>query len=103
MGEIGIAISAELKKRVREADLILALGARLGEMTTGGYTLFEIPQPRQRLVHVHPGVDELGRVYAADLMINAGMAEFAGQAKSLAAPVRPAVAGLGAKPCAASI
>ena len=86
VGEIGIAISADLKKRVREADLILALGPRLGEMTTSGYTLFEIPQPRQRLVHVHPGVDELGRVYEAELMINAGMAEFASQAKGLPAP-----------------
>ncbi len=86
VGEIGIAISADLKKRVREADLILALGPRLGEMTTSGYTLFEIPQPRQRLVHVHPGVEELGRVYAAELMINAGMAEFASQAKGLPAP-----------------
>ena len=55
VGEIGIAISPELKKRVREADLILALGPRLGEMTTGGYTLFDLPRPRQRLVHVHPG------------------------------------------------
>ncbi len=86
VGEIGIAISADLKKRVREADLILALGPRLGEMTTSGYTLFEIPQPRQRIVHVHPGVDELGRVYEAELMINAGMAEFAAQAKGLPAP-----------------
>jgi acetolactate synthase-1/2/3 large subunit len=86
VGEIGIAISAELKKRVREADLVVTLGARLGEMTTGGYTLFEIPQPRQRFVHVHPGIDELGRVYQADLMINSGMAEFAGHAKGLEAP-----------------
>jgi acetolactate synthase-1/2/3 large subunit len=90
VGEIGIGISADLKKRVREADLVVTLGARLGEMTTGGYTLFEIPQPRQRFVHVHPGIDELGRVYEAELMINAGMAEFAGLAKGLDAPARPA-------------
>jgi acetolactate synthase-1/2/3 large subunit len=89
-GEIGIGISAELKKRVREADLVVTLGARLGEMTTGGYTLFEIPQPRQRFVHVHPGIDELGRVYEAELMINAGMAEFSSQAKGLDAPASPA-------------
>ncbi len=86
VGEVGIAISADLKKRVRDADVILVAGARLGEMTTGGYTLFEIPQPRQRLVHVHPGVDELGRVYAPESMINAGMAEFAAAAKALPAP-----------------
>jgi acetolactate synthase-1/2/3 large subunit len=85
-GEIGIAISADLRKRAREADVILALGPRLGEMTTSGYTLLEVPQPRQRLIHVHPGVDELGRVYAAELMINSGMAEFARQARSWTVP-----------------
>jgi acetolactate synthase-1/2/3 large subunit len=85
-GELGIAISPDLRRRVGEADLVVALGARLGEMTTGGYTLFEVPQPRQRFVHVHPGIEELGRVYAADLMINSGMAEFAWQARHLDAP-----------------
>ena len=85
-GEVGIAISPELKKHVREADLILAIGPRLGEMTSGGYTLFEIPSPAQRLVHVHPGAEELGRVYQADLMINSGMAQFAAAAARLQAP-----------------
>ncbi len=86
VGEVGIAISPELKKRVREADLILAVGPRLGEMTTGGYTLFELPRPRQTFVHVHPGAEELGRVYQAELMINSGMEEFAQAARRLAAP-----------------
>jgi acetolactate synthase-1/2/3 large subunit len=83
VGEIGIAISPELKKHVREADVILALGPRLGEMTTGGYTLFDLPRPRQTLVHVHPAAEELGRVYQAELMINSGMEEFAAVAKAL--------------------
>jgi len=83
VGEIGIAISPELKKRVREADLIFAVGPRLGEMTTGGYTLFDLPRPRQTFVHVHPGAEELGRVYQADLMINSGMEEFAAAARQL--------------------
>jgi len=82
-GEVGIAISAELKKRVGEADLILAVGPRLGEMTTGGYTLFAPPRTHQTLVHVHPAADELGRVYQAELMINSGMAEFCAAARSL--------------------
>jgi acetolactate synthase-1/2/3 large subunit len=89
-GEIGIVSSAELKQRVRESDLILAVGARLGEMTTGGYTLFDVPRPRQKFVHVHPGAEELGRVYQADLMINAGMAEFCAAARALPAPAAPA-------------
>jgi acetolactate synthase I/II/III large subunit len=84
VGEIGIAISPELKKHVRECDVILAAGPRLGEMTTGGYTLFELPRPRQTLVHVHPAPEELGRVYQAELMINSGMEEFAAMAQDLA-------------------
>jgi acetolactate synthase-1/2/3 large subunit len=84
VGEVGIAISPELKKRVREADLILAIGPRLGEMTTGTYTLFDLPRPRQTLVHVHSGAEELGRVYQADLLINSGMEEFAAALRSIA-------------------
>ena len=83
-GEVGIGISPALAERVRSADLILTIGARLGEMTSGGYTLFSIPRPAQRMVHVHPSSDELGRVYQAELMINAGMREFAGMAARLA-------------------
>jgi acetolactate synthase-1/2/3 large subunit len=86
VGEVGIAISPELKKHVRESDLILAIGPRLGEMTSGGYTLFDIPHPHHKLVHIHPGAEELGRVYQADLMLNAGMAEFAAAATHLQAP-----------------
>ena len=83
VGEVGIAISPELKKSLRKADLILAIGPRLGEMTTGGYTLLQIPKPQQRLVHVHPGAEELGRVYQAELMINAGMEPFTAAAAKL--------------------
>jgi acetolactate synthase-1/2/3 large subunit len=83
VGEVGIAISPELRKHVRDADLHVVIGARLGEMTTGVYTLIDVPQPRQTMVHVHPSADELGRVYQADLMINAGMREFAASAALL--------------------
>jgi acetolactate synthase-1/2/3 large subunit len=76
-GDVGIGISPKLAARVREADLVLAIGPRLGEMTTSGYTLFEVPVPRQKLVHVHSGAEELGRVYQGELMINAGMPEIA--------------------------
>lgn len=72
-GDVGIGINPKLAARVREADLILALGPRLGEMTTGGYTLLQAPRPQQQLIHIHAGPEELGRVYAADLMINASM------------------------------
>ena len=70
-GDIGIGVNPKLARRVRDSDLVVAIGARLGEMTTSGYTLLEAPRPRQKLVHVHPGADELNRVYRADLAINA--------------------------------
>ena len=75
-GDVGIGINPKLAQRVREADVVLAIGARLGEMTTGGYTLFHAPVPSQTLIHVHGGAEELGRVYHATLPINSGMARF---------------------------
>ncbi len=89
VGDVGIGINPALARRVRDADLLLVVGARLGEMTTGGYTLIEVPRPRQTLVHVHAGAEELGRVYQADLPINSGMASFAAAARALA-PIAPA-------------
>jgi acetolactate synthase-1/2/3 large subunit len=82
-GDVGLGIDPALARRIRAADLILAVGPRLGEATTGGYTLIEAPTPRQRLVHVFPGAEELGRVYAADLPIVSGMPEFAAAAREL--------------------
>lgn len=77
-GDVGIGINPLLAQRVRDADLVIALGVRLGEMTTGGYTLLEPPRPQQRLVHIHAGAEELGRVYAADLLLQATMGAAAG-------------------------
>jgi len=85
-GDVGIGINPKLAQRVRDADLIVALGVRLGEMTTSGYTLLEPPRPRQTLVHIHAGAEELGRVYAADLMMQASMACAAKALETLAAP-----------------
>jgi acetolactate synthase I/II/III large subunit len=85
-GDVGIGINPKLAARVREADLILAVGVRLGEMTTGGYEHLAVPRPKQTLVHLHPGAEELGRVYAADLMLQCALS-LAGQAlETLAAP-----------------
>jgi acetolactate synthase-1/2/3 large subunit len=68
-GDAGIAINPKLAQRIRESDLVLALGARLGEMMTGGYNLLEAGRPHQRLIHIYPGAEELNRVYQADLAI----------------------------------
>jgi len=75
-GDVGIGLNPKLAQRVKEADLLLVIGARLGEMTTSGYTLLEVPVPRQKLVHVHAGPEELGRVYQATLPINSNYEEF---------------------------
>jgi acetolactate synthase-1/2/3 large subunit len=76
-GDVGIGINPKLARRIQEADVALVLGARLGEITTSGYTLFAVPVPRQTLIHAHAGAEELGRVYAADVLIQATMPELA--------------------------
>jgi acetolactate synthase-1/2/3 large subunit len=88
-GDIGIGINPKLAARIREADLVLAIGPRLGEMTTGGYTLLEAPRPTQKLIHIHVGAEELGRVYAADLLLQSSMACAATALESLAPPASP--------------
>ena len=75
-GDVGIGINPKLAARVREADVLLVIGARLGEMTTSAYTLLDVPVPKQTLVHVHAGAEELGRVYQAALPINSGYPQF---------------------------
>jgi len=85
-GDVGIGINPRLAARIRDADLVIALGVRLGEMTTGGYTLLAAPRPAQALVHIHPGPEELGRVYAADLPIQAAMPAAAKSLEALTAP-----------------
>jgi len=76
-GDLGLGPNPALAARVRGADVILAVGGRLSEVPTSGYTLIEAPRPRQRLIHVHADPDELGRVFVPELAINAGPAEFA--------------------------
>jgi len=76
-GNLGYGPNPKLQQRIRDADLILAIGPRLGEATTDGYTLLTPDHPDQTLVHVHPDPNELGSVYHADLPICADMGEFA--------------------------
>ena len=76
-GNLGYGPSPRLLDRVRAADLLLVVGARLGEATTDGYTLITPDHPGQQVIHVHPDPEELGSVYRADLAICADTAEFA--------------------------
>ncbi|KMJ54593.1 thiamine pyrophosphate-binding protein [Vogesella sp. EB] len=72
-GDVGIGINPALAANIRNSDLIIAIGARLGEMTTGGYTLLQAPRSQQQLVHILPQGDELDRVYQADVAIQSGV------------------------------
>ncbi|WP_298926679.1 thiamine pyrophosphate-binding protein [uncultured Ramlibacter sp.] len=85
-GDVGIGINPKLAARVKESDLIIAIGPRLGEMTTNGYTLLQAPKPVQKLVHIHASAEELNRVYHADLAINATMNAAARSLEVLTAP-----------------
>jgi len=85
-GDVGIGINPKLSQRIKDSDLILAIGPRLGEMTTSGYTLLEVPKPKQKLVHIHASAEELHRVYSADLTICATMNAAARSLEVLTAP-----------------
>jgi acetolactate synthase-1/2/3 large subunit len=75
-GDVGIGINPALAKRVKEADLLVLVGGRMSEMPSSGYSLIGIPEPGRTFVHVHPGAEELGRVYHPTLAINASPTAF---------------------------
>jgi acetolactate synthase I/II/III large subunit len=77
VGHLGLGPDPRLAERLRGADVVLAIGARLGDITTSGYSLVDVPRPRQRLIHVQADPDELGRVYQPELGITASPAAFA--------------------------
>ncbi|MGH2876977.1 MAG: thiamine pyrophosphate-dependent enzyme, partial [Solirubrobacteraceae bacterium] len=85
-GMLGLGMDPRLAARARDADVLLAIGARLDEPTTGGYEIVSAPRPRQTLIHVHAGADELGRVFEPTLAIQADAAELATAALALPAP-----------------
>lgn len=76
-GDAGLGMNPALAELIDDADLILAVGSRLGDITTRHYQLLTSPRPHQQLIHVHPDAEELGRVYHTDLAICAGVAAFA--------------------------
>ncbi len=85
-GDVGIGLNPKLAERIKSSDLVIAIGPRLGEMTTGNYTLLEAPRARQKLVHIHASAEELGRVYQADLAILSTMNAAARSLEVLTAP-----------------
>ena len=85
-GDVGIGLNPKLAQRIRDADLVVAIGARLGEMTTSGYTLLQAPRPQQQLVHIHASAEEVNRVYQADLSMLATMNAAARALEVISAP-----------------
>ena len=94
IGDVGIGLNPELAKSVKQADTLIVLGARLGEMTTGGYTLIDIPSPRQTLIHVYPGAEELNRTYAANVAINCSVTQFCQSIEAIELKDKPEVGDL---------
>jgi len=92
-GDLGIGAAPTLLARIKAADLVLLLGDRLSEIASQGYTLFDIPAARTRLVHVHPGAEELGRVYSPQLAVNASPHAFCAALDELRPPRAVAWAG----------
>lgn len=86
VGQLGLGVSPKLAARTREADLLLVVGARLGEASSSGYTIVESPLPQQTMIHIHADPQELGRVYRVALPINASMV-CAAQALAALAPI----------------
>ena len=86
IGDVGIGLNPDLLKRIQDADLVLLVGGRMSEMPSQAYTLFDIPVPKQTLVHVHPDSGELGRVYRAAVAINASPIAFASELIALPTP-----------------
>ena len=85
-GDVGLGINPALRKRIEESDLLLLIGGRLSENPAQGFDLLDIPNPDKMLVHVHPGAEELGRIYAPNLAINATPGGFLARALEVEAP-----------------
>jgi acetolactate synthase-1/2/3 large subunit len=85
-GDFGIGPNPKLLARVKGADLVLLIGGRFGEMPSQSYSIFDIPEPQTKLVHVHPGAEELGRVYHPHLAINATPTAFCAALEAMQPP-----------------
>ena len=76
-GDLGLGLAAGVRRTLAEADVVLAINTRFGEISTEGYTLFEVPEPRQKIIHVHGSDRELGKIYIPEIAIHAGPNAFA--------------------------
>lgn len=82
-GDVGLGINPALKQRLFDSDLIILLGARFSENPSQNFTILDFPAPKQKLIHIHPGAEELGRIYTPDLAINATAGAFLKAAQAI--------------------
>ncbi|REG83190.1 thiamine pyrophosphate-binding protein [Marinomonas pollencensis] len=94
VGHVGWSMTDELRQQLKDSDLIIAVGTRIGEASSEGYTWIESPQPKQSFIHVYPDPEELGRVYRPDLAINASVCGFASMLAELTPTKAASWAGL---------
>src|SRR5271165_2046825 len=85
-GDLGLGVNPKLLARIKSADVVVVIGSRMGEVPSQGYTLFDLPGPKQTLVHVFPGAEELGRVFRPHLAIHAAPTAFAAALEGLQPP-----------------
>ncbi len=83
VGDAGTGMLASTKALIRDADLVLAIGIGFSEIETDSYTLFDIPKPKQTLIHVHGSDLEIGKVCQPDLAVHAGVNGFVRAAAEL--------------------
>lgn len=85
-GDTGLGINPALRERIEQADVLLMIGARFSENPSQGFSLLNIPEPTQRLIHVHPGPEELGRIYTPSLPVNSTPGGFLSRLLEMSAP-----------------
>ncbi|HVL72269.1 MAG TPA: thiamine pyrophosphate-binding protein [Beijerinckiaceae bacterium] len=85
-GDLGLGVNPKLTARIKDSDLVLLVGGRMSEIPSQSYTLFDIPTPRQPLVHVHPDPGEIDRVYRARLPVNASPNAFTAALEAVQPP-----------------
>ena len=86
VGEAGVGLLPEVRESIERADLVLALNIRFGELTADNYEIFDLPDMRQTLIHVHPSAAELGKIYQPDIAVQANPDAFAAQLEKMERP-----------------
>jgi acetolactate synthase-1/2/3 large subunit len=89
-GDLGLGPNPKLVMRAKAADLLVLVGGRLGEIPSQGYSVLSSPSPQTKLVHIHPGAEEIGRVYRPHLGIHASPNRFVAALRRLALTPNPA-------------